>query len=492
MSGRRPAGPGGGRTDGGTLSLRTRLLVALLALVAVGLVVAGVATYVSLRGFLLERVDAQLLDARIPMTMALTNSAGVSGLPGGPGGNPGGANLPPGTYGQLRDSSGNVINAGSFAYGQTDVPTPVLPSPLPVPSGGDYRVFTAKSTASGQSSGFRVLVENVPSAARILVIAIPLNETRQTLGRLVVIEVVVSLAVLAALAVAAWFLIKRDLRPLETMAVTADAIAAGDLARRVQPAEPRTEVGRLGLSLNTMLSRIEEAFAERAATEEKLRRFLADASHELRTPLTSIRGYSEVFDRAKDDPENLALAMRRIEEESKRMGVMVEDLLVLARLGEGREPERAPVDLARIVDDAVSDARAASPARDIVLERVEAADVLGDDHQLRQVVANLLGNALRHTPDEAQIRLTLRAGDGRATLAVADDGPGLEADVAAKVFEPFFRADRSRARETGGAGLGLAIVAAIVEAHDGGVQLDTAPGAGATFTVTLPLIGAEA
>ncbi len=473
------------------MSLRTRLLVALLALVAAGLVVAGVVTYVSLRGFLLERVDAQLRDARVPMAMALTNSAGVNGLPGGPGGSPGGANLPPGTYGQLRDSAGNVINAVSFTYGQTAVPTPVLPTPLAIPNGSGSRVFSVKATSGGQAAGFRVLVENVPGAGRVLIVAVPLNETRQTLGRLVAIEIVVSLAVLAALAAAAWWLIKRDLRPLETMAVTADAIAAGDLTRRVQPAEPRTEVGRLGLSLNTMLSRIEEAFAERAATEEKLRRFLADASHELRTPLTSIRGYSEVFDRAKDDPENLELAMRRIEEESKRMGVMVEELLVLARLGEGREPEKLPVDLARVVDDAVNDARASAPARDIALERVETADVLGDDHQLRQVVANLLNNALRHTPAEARIRVTLQAGDGRAALAVSDDGPGLEADVAAKVFEPFFRADKSRARETGGAGLGLAIVAAIVEAHDGGVRLDTAPGAGATFTVTLPLLGAQ-
>ncbi len=472
------------------MSLRTRLLLAVLACVAAGLLVAGVATYLSLRGFLLERVDAQLQDARFPMASALTDSAGVLGLPSGPGGGPGGANLPPGTYGQLRDTSGNVISAGSFDYGQTDLPTPALPASLSVPSGAGYRIFTAKATLGG--SGFRVLVENVPGASRVLIVAIPLNETRQTLGRLVAIEVVVSLVVLGALAVAAWLLIKRDLRPLEAMAVTADAIAAGDLARRVQPAEPRTEVGRLGLSLNTMLSRIEEAFAERAATEEKLRRFLADASHELRTPLTSIRGYSEVFERAKDDPEDLELAMRRIEEESKRMGVMVEELLVLARLGEGREPERAPVDLARVVDDAVSDARAAAPARDIVLERAAAVDVLGDDHQLRQVVANLLGNALRHTPSEAHVRVLLSARDGYATLTVADDGPGLEPDVAAKVFEPFYRADESRARQTGGAGLGLAIVAAIVEAHDGTVRLDTAPGAGATFTVTLPLLGAEA
>jgi len=353
-------------------------------------------------------------------------------------------------------------------------------------------VFTAGSTAGGQAPGFRVLVENVPGLGRVLVVAIPLTETRQTLTRLLTIEVVVSLAVLAALAAAAWWLIKRDLRPLEAMAVTADAIAAGDLTRRVQPAEPRTEVGRLGLSLNTMLGRIEEAFAERAATEDKLRRFLADASHELRTPLTSIRGYSEVFDRAKDDPEDLELAMRRIEEESKRMGVMVEELLVLARLGEGREPERAPVDLARVVSDAVNDARAAAPEREITLGSVDTLDVLGDDHQLRQVVANLLGNALRHTPDEARIDVRLTAGGGHASLAVIDDGPGLAPDIAAKVFEPFYRADDSRARETGGAGLGLAIVAAIVEAHDGEVRLETAPGSGATFTVTLPLLSAQA
>jgi two-component system OmpR family sensor kinase len=472
------------------VSLRTRLLLALLAVVAAGMVVAGVATYFSLRSFLLERVDQQLREARLPVAMTL--ASGLSGdLPfGSPNDRPA-PNLPPGTFGQVRDTGGAILNTLSFSYGD-DQPAPVLPDTLPPGDVAGESIFSTGSTAGATSPGFRVLVQDVPSVQRILVVAIPLSETRQTLTRLVGVEVVVLLSVLGVLAVAAWFIIKRDLKPLETMAVTADAIAAGDLTRRVQPAEPRTEVGRLGLSLNTMLSRIEEAFAERAATEEKLRRFLADASHELRTPLTSIRGYSEVFERAKDDPENLELAMRRIEGESKRMGVMVEELLVLARLGEGREPERAPVDLARVVDDAVSDARAAAPARDIAVNRVETAEVRGDDHQLRQVVANLLNNALRHTPDAAQIRVSLTTGDGRATLAVADDGPGLEPDVAAKVFEPFYRADESRARETGGAGLGLAIVAAIVEAHDGGVRLDTAPGRGATFTVTLPLPSPQA
>ena len=471
------------------MSLRTRLLVAILAVVAAGMVVAGVATYLSLRSFLLERVDQQLREARVPVARTLARGL-AGGLPfGSPGDRPA-PNLPPGTYGQVLDSGGSILSTVSFSYGN-DQPAPVLPDPLPAVDAAGESIFSAGSTDGATSAGFRVLVQDIPSVQRVLVVAIPLSETRQTLTRLVGVEVVVLLGVLGVLAVAAWLIIKRDLRPLETMAVTADAIAAGDLTRRVQPAEPRTEVGRLGLSLNTMLGRIEEAFAERAATEDKLRRFLADASHELRTPLTSIRGYSEVFDRAKDDPEDLELAMRRIEEESRRMGVMVEELLVLARLGEGREPERAPVDLARVVSDAVNDARAAAPEREITLGSVDTLDVLGDDHQLRQVVANLLGNALRHTPDEARIGVRLTAGDGHASLAVTDDGPGLAPDIAAKVFEPFYRADDSRARETGGAGLGLAIVAAIVEAHDGEVRLETAPGAGATFTVTLPLLGAQ-
>ena len=326
----------------------------------------------------------------------------------------------------------------------------------------------------------------------------PLTETTQTMGRLLGIEVLVFALVLVGLAVAAWLLIKRDLRPLEAMADTAGAIAAGDLSQRVEPAEPRTEVGRLGLSLNAMLEQIEVAFAERAATEEKLRRFLADASHELRTPLTSIRGYAEVFERgAKDDPEDLATAMRRIEEESRRMGVMVDELLLLARLGEGREPEREPVDLARVVADAVGDARAADAGRDISLDAPAELVVTGDEHQLRQVVANLLGNARKHTPPDCPVHVRLRSEDGdageagEAVLEVADEGPGLTPEVAAKVFEPFYRADKSRARQSGGAGLGLAIVAAIVEAHGGSVALRTQPGEGATFSVRLPLSSSQ-
>jgi two-component system OmpR family sensor kinase len=476
------------------VSLRTRLLLALLGLVAVGLLVAGFVTYSSLRAFLLERVDQQLREARGPVALTLA-SGQIPGLPDQPGGNQGPPNLPPGTYGELRDAQGDILNRISFAYGNETQPTPSLPSPLPGASAqNSATTLFDTGAAGGNGPRFRVLVQTAPQVQRVLVVAVPLTETTQTMGRLLGIEVLVFALVLVGLGVAAWLIIKHDLRPLEAMADTADVIAAGDLSQRVEPAEPRTEVGRLGLSLNAMLEQIEVAFAERAATEEKLRRFLADASHELRTPLTSIRGYAEVFERgAKDDPEDLATAMRRIEEESRRMGVMVDELLLLARLGEGREPEREPVDLARVVSDAVGDARAADTARDISLHAPAELVVTGDEHQLRQVVANLLGNARKHTPADCPVRVRLLREDGdageagAAVLEVADEGPGLAPEVAAKVFEPFYRADKSRARQSGGAGLGLAIVAAIVEAHGGSVALRTEAGEGATFTVRLPL-----
>jgi len=472
------------------MTLRTRLLLALLGLVALGLVVAGVATFTSLRSFLLTRVDQQLQEARQPVVMVLSSNSQFPGIGQGPSDQQ--PNLPPGTYGALLDTSGTVISQKTISYGQTTTAVPKLPSPLPSAPADDSgaTMFSAGSSGSPATS-YRVLLQRFPQAGRILVVAVPLTETNQTLGRLLGIEVLVSVLVLAALAAASWWLIKHDLRPLERMAGTADAIAAGDLSQRVEPAEPRTEVGRLGLSLNAMLVQIEEAFAERAATEDKLRRFLADASHELRTPLTSIRGYAEVFERgAKENPDDLATAMRRIEEESKRMGVMVEELLVLARIGEGRQPESAPVDLTHVVSDAVADARAAAPDREISLQAADAAIVMGDDNQLRQVVANLLANAREHTPAGTPVHVSLAAADGSAVLAVADEGPGLPDAETEKVFEPFYRADPSRTRETGGAGLGLAIVAAIVEAHGGTVAAASQPGAGATFSVRLPLVAA--
>jgi two-component system OmpR family sensor kinase len=242
------------------------------------------------------------------------------------------------------------------------------------------------------------------------------------------------------------------------------------------------------LALNAMLGQIEDAFSRRAASEERLRRFVADASHELRTPLTSIRGYAELFRQgASERPEDLANAMRRIEEEATRMGGLVEDLLLLARLDQGRPLEQVPVDLFRLATDAVADARAVSPDRTITLTGDGPVVVTGDEARLRQVAANLLGNAAVHTPPGTPVHVRVLAEDGQARLDVRDEGPGLPPGVGDRVFERFFRADAARSRATGGSGLGLSIVSAVAEAHGGGARLEAAPGPGAWFVVELPL-----
>jgi two-component system OmpR family sensor kinase len=284
----------------------------------------------------------------------------------------------------------------------------------------------------------------------------------------------------------AWWLVAIGLRPLERIGRTAGAIAAGDLSRRVEPATPRTEVGRLGLALNAMLDRLEHAFAEREASEDRLRRFLADASHELRTPLASIRGYAELFRMgAASEPDDIAKAMRRIEDEAARMGVLVEDLLTLARLDEVREAPHGSVDLALLARDAVDDARATAPEREITLD-AEPVTVNGDADQLRQVLANLLRNALVHTPAGTPIDVSVSVDDGAARLEVRDHGPGLPGENPDALFERFWRAEGGRERGKDGAGLGLAIVAGIVDGHRGTVSAANAPGGGAAFEVRLP------
>ena len=294
-----------------------------------------------------------------------------------------------------------------------------------------------------------------PGAAGTVIVAVPLTEVSRTLDRLLWIEFPATVGVLLGLAALSWWIVRRGLRPLDRMGVTAAAIAEGDLSRRVEVTDPRTEVGRLGLSLNAMLAQIERAFSERLASEERLRRFLADASHELRTPLTSIRGYAELFRRgAGQRPEDLASSMRRIEQESARMGVLVEDMLMLARLDQPRPLAVAPVDLAGIAADAVHDARAADPARSISLASSGPVIVMGDGDRLRQVVSNLLANASIHTPAGSPVEVTVAAEDGMALLIVADRGAGLSGDEAERVFEPFYRSDPGRGREAGGRGWG--------------------------------------
>jgi two-component system, OmpR family, sensor kinase len=255
----------------------------------------------------------------------------------------------------------------------------------------------------------------------------------------------------------------------------------------VSPATARTEVGRLGLALNAMLARLERAFAERQASEHRLRQFLSDASHELRTPLASIRGYAEVFRiGAARRPEDTAKAMRRIEDEAARMGVLVEDLLTLAHLDELRDPVRDDVDLAEVARDAADDARAMAPDRAITVRAASPAHVRGDPHQLRQVLANLMGNALVHTPAGTPIEIAVAREDDEVRLEVRDHGPGLPTSDADALFERFWRSEGGRRRGKGGAGLGLAIVAGIVEAHGGRVAAGNADDGGARFTVQLP------
>jgi two-component system OmpR family sensor kinase len=281
--------------------------------------------------------------------------------------------------------------------------------------------------------------------------------------------------------------VRLGLRPLDRMASTAGEIAAGRLSTRVTPATSRTEVGRLGLALNGMLARLEHAFAEREASENRLRRFLADASHELRTPLSSIRGYAEVFRMgAAAEPAAVETSMKRIEEEAKRMGVLVEDLLALARLDELREPIREPVDMRTLVADAVEDTRVTAPDRAIEMDADGAAIVSGDAHQLHQVLANLMRNALVHTPAGSPIEVSVAADGDDVRVEVRDHGPGLPPGDPKLLFGRFWRAEAGRTRGKAGAGLGLAIVAEIVDTHGGSVEAATADEGGARFVVRLP------
>jgi two-component system OmpR family sensor kinase len=297
--------------------------------------------------------------------------------------------------------------------------------------------------------------------------------------------------VLGLLGSIAWAVVRVGLLPLERMAHTAGQIAGGDLDRRIAATDPRTESGRLGLALNAMLDRLQEALAEREASEERLRRFLADASHELRTPLTSIRGYAELFRLGvAREPAATERAMGRIEDEATRMRALVEDLLTLARLDQVAEAPYAEVDLAALVQDAADDARAAAPGRVVRTEGAdEPAVVLGDAHALRQVLANLVRNALVHTPDDTALELGVAAGGGVVRVGVRDHGPGLPPGVPGQLFERFWRAEAGRERGPAGAGLGLAIVAAIVAAHGGSVTAADAPGGGAVFALELPAAG---
>jgi len=362
-----------------------------------------------------------------------------------------------------------------------------------------HAVYVTTTDGSGAAVPYRVLAVPVvvggPIAGVFLTaayVATPIVGLDETLRRLVAVDIAVTAAILVALGLLGYAVVRVGMRPLVEIEATAGAIAAGDLRRRVAREDDRTEIGRLGTSLNAMLATIEQAFADQRASEDRLRQFLADASHELRTPVTSIRGYAELFRRgAAERPEDLATAMRRIEDESIRMAGLVDDLLLLARLDQGRPLEREPVDVAIVAADVVADAEALAPEREIHLEVEGPLVVLGDEGRLHQVVANLVTNARRYTPERSPITVRASTRANRVVLEVVDQGGGIDPEHLPHLFERFYRADRSRARGSGGSGLGLAIVASIVEAHGGTVRVASEVGVGSTFTVELPLAASD-
>jgi two-component system OmpR family sensor kinase len=461
----------------GRLSLRARLVLGVIVLAAAGLAVANVATYAALRSFLLERTDASLLDAQEGIGRGLHR-----GCPSG-GRAPPGAR--PGDYLQLRTVDGDVVCTSQVSsYSDEERSPPVLPAGLGAPSPGSASFFTVPASEGG--GRYRVSAATDPGSNAVLFVATPLDDVDATLRRLALVALLVTAMVLVALGALGLWVVRLGLRPLDDIGGTAAAIAGGDLSRRVERAETGTEVGRLGLALNAMLAQIETAFRAREASERKLRRFVADASHELRTPLAAVRAYAELFTRGADRrPEDLARAMGGISRESERMSLLVDDLLLLARLDEGRPLERRPVALEQVVSEAVETARTVDPERPIDLD-ADRATVLGDRDRLRQIVDNLLGNVRAHTPARTPVAVRVGRRNGRAFVEVADRGPGMRAEDVERVFERFYRADQSRSRTSGGVGLGLAIVSAVAEAHGGTASASSAPGEGATFRITLP------
>lgn len=453
-----------------TWTLRRRLVVAVLALTALALALANVFGIALLRENMVRRVDAQLTSfARA----GAERIAATRPFPVGEGGMPD----------VLRRRVASVIRINVYsADGRLLGTLPGGEEPGPVI--GDLR-FGAPYTVPGtDGSSWRILAVPRPGHD-IWVFAQSLAEVEQTQTSNIAIAASVSALVLLLLGLTADAVVRLGLRPLTRMERTAGKIARGDFASRVPAPDPHTETGRLGTAMNVMLDRVESEIAARTASEERMRRFLADASHELRTPLTSVRGFAELYRRGGRCTDEM---MGRIEEEADRMGVLVNDLLTLAQLDEERPLDRTPVDLLEVAADTIRDARARVPGRQVRLAGLDGpltpVTAPGDEARLRQVAANLVGNALTHTPPGASITVRVGRRDGLAVLEVADTGPGIAAEHVPHLFDRLYRVGAGRTR--GGAGLGLAIVAAIAAAHGGTVEVDTAPGEGATFRVLLP------
>mgnify|MGYP003622944810 CR=1 FL=1 len=474
------------------MSLRLRLLLTLIPLFVLGLLAADLATYTALQSYLTSRVDQQAVEAHVAIEDYFTRGAGAAGgtVPGSGDVPPTQglrAPFPPGTYGELRSSTGKVLKSSSFDFSSDTTTHPVLPADLRPGTRDNPTLLTVGGT--GSISDYRVYVDRTnDNSGNIVIAAVPLSDLDGTLSQLLVLELGVSGAITLLLGLAALLVVRRSLRPLERMGQTARSIVAGGLSQRVSPADERSEVGRLGLALNTMLSELEDAFAARAASQDRLKQFVSDASHELRTPLTSMRGYAELLRRSRDlDHDEVLVAAGRIEDESKRLGVLVDDLLLLARLDQGRALQVKRVDLEGLVSDACADARVADPGRSVSGRALAPLVIDGDEARLRQVLNNIIRNALVHTPAGTAIEVLLRRDRDDAVIEVADHGPGIAPEEAERIFERFHRSSPEHSRDRGGSGLGLSIAAAVVEAHHGQISVVQTPGGGATFKVRLPL-----
>ena len=458
--------------------LRVGLVAAMLLLVGCGLLASGVAVTSALRHDLVNRVDQILIDASNSWAQAPRRMP-----PPDEGPNP--ARPPSNFYVRGIDTAGNLWMAVNDRDAEPALPEDNNVGPTPVTIG----------SLNGSHIQWRAVSVRGPNG-ELTTVAIDLSDVERTVRSLAWSQVAIGTAVLVVLGVVGYWVVHRSLRPLAEVEQTAAAIAAGELDRRVPQRDPRTEVGRLSVALNGMLAQIQQAMASSESSaenarmsEERMRRFITDASHELRTPLTTIRGFAELY--RQGAARDVEMLMSRIESESRRMGLLVDDLLLLARLDAQRPLERRRVDLLALASDAVHDAQSIAPQRRITMEVVDGPgtpEVLGDEARLRQVLGNLMANAVQHTPDTSLITVRVGTAGDDAVLEVADRGPGMTPEDAQRVFERFYRTDSSRARASGGTGLGLSIVDSLVYAHGGRVTVTTAPGQGCCFRVSLPRI----
>lgn len=455
------------------------LVAATIALVLCVLVVSATTVTYVLRASLVERIDATLMDATVTWAKSPWKHAGPRGE--GPD-----ASRPPSKFFVRAVSpDGQTMTAINDRHAEPALPADndVGPVPTTVASISGSRIKWRAVTVRGAYGG-------------VTTVAIDLADVDRTVELLIALQVGIGVAVLAAVGFASYAMVRRNLRPLIEVEHTAADIAAGRLDRRITERDPRTEVGQLSLALNGMLSQIQKAVAasetsaEKAhASEDLMRRFITDASHELRTPLTTIRGFAELY--RQGAASDVSMLLSRIESEAGRMGLLVEDLLLLARLDAQRPLEMNRVDLLGLASDAVHDGQALDPQRIITMEVLDGPgipEVLGEEARLRQVLSNLVANAIHHTPHTADVTVRVGTEGENVLLEVADNGPGMGQQDAQRIFGRFYRTDSSRARSSGGSGLGLSIVDSLVRAHGGSITVTTAPGEGCCFRVTLPRV----